>query len=202
MAVARYQDRLGVALLGVTPAGPSVETAYRVADLMVAGLADDATFPGTAQSPSPGGWVSATDFAAAIAGGWDTAWSATRGDNNIGAIPCVTGWPGPHGGAGSTSLGGNGDQEYGTFDSTTHAKAAFDRLRAALADCAGSSYTLGVPDRVNGLPSFAATGAEVVWAVQQGRQVGVVTVPGSGTAPPVQVSVAVVVAISSAIKES
>lgn len=207
--IATFDNEFGVLLTSGTTRPVPGAVDRRIAAALIAGLQSPATYAqtatsGSSASSSPGGAVpslSAEVFAHAVSG-WDTAWSASSGDRSISEVPCVNAavWPGTDGGLESTSLGGNGDQEFGTFDSTAHAAAAFGRLRQALTGCDGSSYTLQQPVRGGGLQTFEASGTDVVWAVQQGRHVGVITVPGNGTPPPVSVSVAVVTAIQSAMQ--
>jgi hypothetical protein len=206
--IATFDNEFGVLLTSGTTRPVPGAVDRRIAAALIAGLQSPATYAQTATSSSsasssPGGTVptvEASGFGHALAG-WQTAWSATSGDHSISQVPCVTVavWPGSDGGLESTALGGNGDQEYGTFDSTAHAVAAFQRLRQAIAGCAGSAYTLEQPVRAHDLQAFVASGADVIWAVQRGVHVGVLTVPGSGTPPPTTVSDAVLLDLASVL---
>lgn len=213
--IAREGDAMAlVYVAGTAPVVPA-DVDRRVAAALVAGLQSPATYSdgGLTTSGSSSGSasesagvppsISADDFGRAVAG-WRTAWSATSGDNSIDSVPCTTTaqWPGTNGGLVTTTLGGNGDQEYGSFDSVPAAKAALARLKQALSACAGSSYAVSEPVDGGGMLSIAAAGPDVVWAVQLGEQVGVVTVPGNVAAPPAVVSGAVVADIATALKES
>jgi len=195
--VVRTDRAVGVLWAGGS-AGPVPDAVdARVASALVAGLQSSRSFDpikvsqtatgGSSASSAPIATVSDADFATALVG-WDSGWREGGGSASLDQVPCVDNWDGNAASGAGGSLGANGDQEYAAFSSVEEAQGAVGAIHKSLASCAGSTYDISTPAGVDPATALVAAGPDVVWVVQHDTTVGVIAIPGAGSAPPAQVT--------------
>jgi hypothetical protein len=199
----RYGDRIAFLIIGGGSDAPSTDTVNSVDDALVSAVQADATFAQVGDSISDGGsktassthfgTVAEADFAAAL-DAWPNEWQQ-RGAKSTGkSLPCAGDWTlGSSSGMGA-SVGGNGEQDFYSFDSVDSARSSLQALSANLQSCAASPATLRTVTGTGAAPVTVAVGSgsdgRVTWIVQRGATVGYLTIPGT-TSPPDAVSQAV-----------
>jgi hypothetical protein len=150
----------------------------------------------TASSAAVVGYPTVSDaaFTQAI-GGWATAWRPRGTKTDYPGLPCVRD-PDTEGTSGmGTGLGGNGAQEYDTFDNAADAATTAAARVAALRSCQGATYDVHTVATTGGGKVDVAVGSSsqdsVIWMVQDGPAVGYIQVPAGTSPPPDAVSAAV-----------
>lgn len=195
--VAHEGTTVGLLWVSDAPAEVPPSADDGVAQAMMAALLDPDSYrdlgSGSVESSSSEATIllSEADFAEAL-GDWRSGWSATSAAGpDADSAPCGTD---PSSGAASgsgQSLGANGEQGTSEFRSEADARSALQSTSDALAACTSTSYDVHtVPLRGGSVTVAAATGAgnDVVWLVQDGRQIVSVLIPAGDTAPPDSVS--------------
>jgi hypothetical protein len=200
---AQYDDRLAIGLLGGTTNEPPADVVDRVDALLVGALQVDSTFtsgssvgvPDASKSAAaaPFGAVSEPDFAAAL-GAWPNGWQQTGTRTINKELSCAGDWTvGSSSGEGS-SLGGNGEQDFYSFDTVDNARSSLQALAANLRTCTTSTVVVRTVTGTGTVPVTVAVESgnddRVTWIVQRGATVGYVTIPATSS-PPDPVSEAV-----------
>ena len=171
-----------------------VDVDMRVGRALLAGALDPASYSvrqsgGTKAPRTDVGSVGADDLAQAF-GDWPNRWhqEAARVGSIVDLPACAQGWATTARGGQGSRVGDDGGQAYRPFDSPAEAHSALGALTQELQDCSAPTFgpTTTRETEAGGLVTTAsaeAPGDPVVWAVQHGRYVGYVLVPGSGTPP-------------------
>jgi hypothetical protein len=170
---------------------------------MVSAVQADATFDRTAGGISDGGSKSASsadfgsvaesDFSAAL-GAWANGWQHSGAGEIAKELPCAGNWMvGSSSGSGA-SLGGNGEQDFYSFDTVDNARSSLQSLASDLQACTTSPASIRTVGGTGAAPVTVAvwsgSDGRVAWIVQRGAAVGYIFIPAS-TSPPDAVSEAV-----------